>query len=91
MVARCIPYCYRSGMSRQIAVRLPDELVDFVDQLVEHGEASGRAAVVAHALDRERRRRAAERDADILARSGIDPELDQLAAFAAQLPLDDLE
>lgn len=86
-----IPFCDHSGISKQIAVRLPNQLVDFVDQLVQHGEASSRAAVVAHALDRERRRRVAERDAGILARSGTDPDLDQLAGFAAKLPLDDLD
>src|SRR3989454_1236250 len=31
---RAIPVCYRFGMSKQIAVRLPDELVDFVDTIV---------------------------------------------------------
>lgn len=66
-------------MSVQIAVRLPDELVAFVDEVVESGAERSRAAVVRRALERERRRAVAERDAEILARTGSDPELDGLA------------
>jgi Arc/MetJ-type ribon-helix-helix transcriptional regulator len=69
-------------MSKQIAVRLPDELVDYVDQAVASGSARSRAAVVKRALERERRRAAAERDAEILARSGPDPDLAELAEYA---------
>jgi Arc/MetJ-type ribon-helix-helix transcriptional regulator len=43
-------------MSKQIAVRLPDELVAFVDEVIESGAEPSRAAVVARALERERRR-----------------------------------
>jgi Arc/MetJ-type ribon-helix-helix transcriptional regulator len=75
-------------MSKQIAVRLPDELVDFIDEIVDSGIGRSRAAVVAHALERERRRALAERDARILARTGPDPELAGLAKHAASLPLD---
>lgn len=73
-------------MSKQIAVRLPDELVAFVDSAVASGEARSRAAVVAQALARERRRAAAEKDAEILSRSGADPELAGLAEHAAAVP-----
>jgi len=73
-------------MSRQIAVRLPDELVDFVDEVVGSGAERSRAAVVAKALERERRRAMALRDAEILARSGADAELEDLAAHASRLP-----
>jgi predicted transcriptional regulator len=65
-------------MSKQIAVRLPDELVAFVDELAGSGGQS-RAAVVSRALERERRRVIAARDAEILARTGPDPELRGLA------------
>jgi Arc/MetJ-type ribon-helix-helix transcriptional regulator len=75
-------------MSKQIAVRLPDELVEFVDQLVDSGAGVSRAAVVKRALERERRRSIAARDAEILASSGPDPELVDLAEHAAGLPLD---
>lgn len=79
-------------MSKQIAVRLPDEIVDFIDSLVAQGLASSRAAVVGRALERERRREIAVRDAAILAAVGRrdDNDLDALAAYAAQVPLDDL-
>ncbi|HVA22855.1 MAG TPA: ribbon-helix-helix domain-containing protein [Chloroflexota bacterium] len=77
-------------MSRQVTVRLPDDLVEFIDERVERGAASGRAAVVAAALERERRRQVAERDAAILAQSHEQDDLDELAAFAARTKLDDL-
>jgi antitoxin MazE3 len=78
-------------MTMQIAVRLPDELVDFLDQLVTQGEAKSRAAAVTHALERERRRRLAERDAAIYA-SEKDPDMDRLAAWAAKnVDLSDLD
>jgi Arc/MetJ-type ribon-helix-helix transcriptional regulator len=73
-------------MSKQIAVRLPDELVDFVDDLVRSGQRKSRAAVVVRALERERRRAVAERDAQILAVVGDDPELAGLAEHVAVLP-----
>lgn len=73
-------------MSKQIAVRLPDELVEFVDGVVDSGSERSRAAVVVRALERERRRAAAARDAEILARSGQDPELAGLAEHVAGLP-----
>ena len=83
-----IPFWYRFGMSKQIAVRLADDLVDFVDEIVGSGQEPSRAAVVARALDRERRRVVAGRDAAILARTGEDPELAGLAEHAAGLRLD---
>jgi Arc/MetJ-type ribon-helix-helix transcriptional regulator len=73
-------------MSKQIAVRLADELVAFVDELVESGAERSRAAVVSRALERERRRAIAARDAEILARTGADPELEGLAEHALGLP-----
>jgi Arc/MetJ-type ribon-helix-helix transcriptional regulator len=78
-------------MSRQIAVRLPDELVAFVDDLVGAGDAPSRAAIVSRALERERRRKIAERDAAILSKGGPDPDLDALAEHAASTPMDDLD
>jgi Arc/MetJ-type ribon-helix-helix transcriptional regulator len=81
-------------MSTQIAIRLPDELVEYVDELVRNGEAPSRAAVVARALRHERRQAAAARDAAILAslaRTEPDSDLDQLARYAADTPMDDLD
>lgn len=78
-------------VSTQIAIRLPDELVAFIDRLVADGRATSRAAVVSQALGRERRRELAARDAAILAADGDDDELDALAKHAARTPLDDLD
>lgn len=75
-------------MSKQIAVRLPDDLVEFVDALVRDGDAKSRAAVVTRALERERRRAIAARDVAILIRDGDDPDMDGLAEYAARLPID---
>ncbi|MEZ5123279.1 MAG: ribbon-helix-helix domain-containing protein [Solirubrobacterales bacterium] len=70
-------------MSKQIAVRLPDDLVRFVDEIVAAGDQPSRAAVVTKALERERRRVVAARDAKVLEAAGPDPDLAGLAAFAA--------
>ena len=70
-------------MSTQIAVRLSDDLVAFVDSRVGAGLEPSRAAVVTRALERERRRATAARDAEILAASGPDPDLAGLAHYAA--------
>jgi Arc/MetJ-type ribon-helix-helix transcriptional regulator len=70
-------------MSKQIAVRLPDELIDFVNEVVDSGASRSRAAVIARALERERRRASATRDVEILARTGPDPELAGLVGWAS--------
>jgi Arc/MetJ-type ribon-helix-helix transcriptional regulator len=75
-------------MSKQIAIRLPEDLVEFVDQLVKEGGAASRASVVARALERERRRRVAARDVEILTSVGDDPDMDSLAGHVANMPLD---
>ncbi|WP_110007685.1 ribbon-helix-helix domain-containing protein [Geodermatophilus normandii] len=78
-------------MSTQIAVRLPEELVAFIDQLVADGRAPSRAAVVSQALRRQQRREIAARDAAILAADSEADDLDTLAELAARTPLDDLD
>jgi Arc/MetJ-type ribon-helix-helix transcriptional regulator len=78
-------------MTTQITVRLSDDLVTFVDDLVSHGDATSRAAVVSRALERERRRKVAERDAAILAGAGTDSDLDSLAEYAVATSMDDLD
>ena len=75
-------------MSIQIAVRLPDSMVEILDQLVADGHATSRASVVERALAREFRRMIAARDAAILAGTGPDPDLDSLAGYAARAGLD---
>lgn len=78
-------------MSKQIAVRLPDEVVDFIDHEVADGRATSRAVVVARALLHEQRRAIAERDAAILAKQGPDPDLDALAAYGATVSMEHLD
>lgn len=78
-------------MSTQIAVRLPEELVEFIDRLVADGRAPSRAAVVSRAIQREMRRELAARDAAILAAAGDDNDLDSLAEHASRTSLDDLD
>lgn len=78
-------------MSTQIAVRLPDDVVTFIDGLVLHGDATSRAEVVSRALVRERRRLGAERDAAIYAAERVDHDMDALAAHASRTSLDDLD
>jgi Arc/MetJ-type ribon-helix-helix transcriptional regulator len=76
-------------MSTQIAVRLPDEIVAFIDDEVRGQHARSRAAVVVRALERERRRRLAECDAEILAANLSAPsDLDALARHSARTVLD---
>jgi Arc/MetJ-type ribon-helix-helix transcriptional regulator len=65
-------------MSMQIAVPLPEEMVEFLDGLVADGRAPSRAAVVSSAIEREMRRIMAERDAEILRREGAADDLDGL-------------
>ncbi|HEV7808916.1 MAG TPA: YlcI/YnfO family protein [Solirubrobacteraceae bacterium] len=75
-------------MSKQIAVRLPDDIVDFIDALVRDGTAGSRAIVVRRALERERRRAIAAQDAAILAASGTDADMDALAEHVVRAALD---
>ncbi|WIY84147.1 antitoxin [Propionimicrobium sp. PCR01-08-3] len=75
-------------MSMQIAVRLPDELAQFVDAEVTAGHAPSRAAVVTRALEREQRYRAALADIEILKNTQPDDDFDALARHAAHRPLD---
>ncbi|WP_182376281.1 hypothetical protein [Nocardioides sp. WS12] len=69
-------------MSVQIAVRLPEELVAYVDALVTDG-AGSRAAVVARALGLYQQQLSAERDAQILESSGDYDDFDDLVSHVA--------
>ena len=70
-------------MTTQITVRLPDEMVLFMDRSIAAGETQSRATMVASALEREMRRRAAEADAAILRAQGPHDDLDGMVAWAA--------
>lgn len=65
-------------MSTQIAVRLPEEMVAFLDKAVADGKATSRAALVSASVEREMRRQAAESDALILRKAGAADDLDPL-------------
>lgn len=66
-------------MSIQIAVRLPDELVEYVDSLVQRG-AGSRAAIVTRALNLYQQQLHGEADARILEESGDYEDFDELIA-----------
>lgn len=71
------------SVSTQIAVRLPDEMVAFLDRAVALGKAPSRAALVASAVEREMRRLAAEQDAQLLRAHGASDDLDDLVEWTA--------
>lgn len=62
-------------------MRLPDEMVEFLDKAVAEGRAPSRAAMVAYALEREMRRLIAESDAAILRGKGSEDDLDPLVQW----------
>jgi Arc/MetJ-type ribon-helix-helix transcriptional regulator len=68
-------------MSTQIAVRLPDDLVAYVDSLVSEG-AGSRAAVVTRALNLYQQQLSGERDARILEESGDYDDFDELVGHS---------
>jgi len=74
-------------MSTQIAVRLPEEMVAFLDKAVADGKATSRAALVSAAVEREMRRQAAETDASILRKAGAADDLDSLVKWTTN-PID---
>lgn len=69
-------------MSTQIAIRLPDQMVAYLDRAVAEGRTTSRAAFVATALEREMRRLAAEQDAAILKDDPAD-DLDAVVSWTA--------
>lgn len=69
------------GMSTQVSLRLNDDLVARIDELVSSGAVRSRAEIVESALDRELRRRLYERDAEIYRSGEPDPDLDALNAW----------
>jgi hypothetical protein len=73
-------------MNTRIVVSLPDDTVAFLDRLVAE-KAASRAEIISRALERERRREMAARDAAILAKSGEDPDLAALIRYMAGHPV----
>jgi len=72
-------------VSTQIAVRLPDSLVAWIDEQVAGGGGS-RAAVTTKALRRYQRQLAAERDAQIYLEKGGYPDLEEWAGSGRAYP-----
>lgn len=64
-------------MSIQIAVRLPDDLVAYVDKAVASGRVKSRAELVTRLIERDARRQRTEDDLVRLIKRGVldDPEL----------------
>lgn len=73
---------YSCDMSTQIAIRLPEDMVAFLDKAVAEGKATSRAALVSAAVEREMRRQAAEADAAILGKQGAADDLDSLVSWS---------
>ena len=76
-------------MSTQIAVRLPDELVAYVDRAVAAGRVKSRAELVARLIEHDARRQRAEEDLQRLIKRGAldDPETLAIVESAADTAL----
>jgi Arc/MetJ-type ribon-helix-helix transcriptional regulator len=75
-------------MSIQIAVRLPDEQVAFLDRQISQGHASSRAELVSRALRRMERERVASADLEVIIASGGNP-YSELEGMLGQLAATD--
>ena len=71
-------------MTKQITVRLPDDLVEFIDELVDSGRFESRAAVITRQVKRLQRRLIAEKDAEIYRTQGEDAELVAIVKHMSQ-------
>jgi Arc/MetJ-type ribon-helix-helix transcriptional regulator len=78
-------------MTIQVTVRLPDDLVAFMDEEVAADHARSRADVVARALRRLRRHHIAMKDAEIYAVTEPDADTVAIVEYAGShpVPLDD--
>jgi Arc/MetJ-type ribon-helix-helix transcriptional regulator len=89
------PFASQSGtitsVSTQIAVRLPDELVTYLDQAVAAGRARSRAELVARFIAKDARRQRAEDDLLKLVDAGAlhDEEALAIARAVAGTPIED--
>jgi Arc/MetJ-type ribon-helix-helix transcriptional regulator len=77
-------------MSTQIAIRLPDEQVAYIDSQVAAGRASSRADLIARLVVRERRRLRALDDIETLKAAGLagNPDLAEVPAATSRRPLE---
>lgn len=74
---------YARTVTTQIAIRLPDQLVAYLDETVARGDEKSRASFIVSAVEREIRHRAAHEDAKILASRGTEDDLDGLVTWTA--------
>lgn len=88
MVPNYIPEWYDEVMTKQIAVRLPEDLVNFIDTLVAEGEVPSRVAVVVRALIHEQRRMRIAKDVEILSGSRDTDDFNDLAEYSARQSID---
>ena len=91
MRARSYSESYTWPVSKPIPVRLDDDDIEVLDELVRLGLATNRSDAIKRGIDRDRRRLAAMRDAAVYARSGEDPDLAAFSRSAARTPLTDLD
>ncbi len=75
-------------ISKLIAIRLPEDLVAFIDTLVTEGEVSSRAAVVIRAPTHEQRRMRIAKDVEILSGSLNTDDFNELVAYSAGQSID---
>jgi len=78
-------------MSKQIAARLPDDIVDFMDDLIAKGDEASRGIIVLRALKRGRRRLGVLQEMEILNRTEPDEDMNAMVAYLAKrrIGLDD--
>ena len=81
----------RWPVSTPIPVRLDDDDIEVLDQLVRLGLAADRSDAIKRGIDRDRRRLASMRDAAAYGRNGEDADLVGFAGRAARTPLTDLD
>ncbi len=78
-------------MSRAVPVRLDDDDIATLDELVRLGLAANRSDAIKRGIDRDRRRLAALKDARVYGRDREDADLTAFASSAASTPLTDLD
>lgn len=75
------------GVSTQIAVRLPDEVVEYLDAQVRSGRAKSRAELITRLIGREQRRDRSVADLDRITAAGHHDDLEASVATARRTPL----
>lgn len=79
---RSIAFWYADRMTVQVAVRMPDAMVNTIDGAVARGWVANRSNLVITAVERELRRLAAENDLRIINKVGPKDDLDDLVSWS---------